>query len=117
MKSQNINLKDDDAFAVYRLPHEEDYHLIRQYSTDRQVFTGTSAQEKGFVFHPFVVSEKYPSVLIKADKTYLNPRFSFQSSYRNTTINLNQYDYLDLADRFIYETQKHFKKLIEHEAE
>lgn len=107
-----IVLQASDMFALYSLPNDDNYFLIRQQSSAITPFDGVTFDQPGFVFHPFTVSEKYPSVLIKKDKFDKNPRIRFKSENKGKVKVINQTTYLNTVDRFIEATQNCFKKLI-----
>ena len=58
------------CFALYRLPHEHQYHRIVQHDDNAQQLPSVAevAQCRGFVLAPFEVSAQQPVVVIRPDE-------------------------------------------------
>jgi len=63
-------IRQNRAFAVYRLPDENQVHLTEQTKGGASVLSSIESlnEQSGFVIAPFCVSETSPIVLIKPDK-------------------------------------------------
>jgi isochorismate synthase len=107
-----LSLCDRDAFALYRLPHEEDYRLVWKKNAKPARFSPMADHQPGFVFHPFVVTDEFPQLFIEAENQALNPEIDFQTTRVTQAVSTNREDYLKQAADFIRATRTSFQKLV-----
>ena len=64
-------------FAAYRLPHSDAIKLVVQKNPTPKAETINSElfEKQGFIFSPFVKSEKNPSYLIQPDLVYSSTNY------------------------------------------
>lgn len=101
----------NDVFAVYRLPNENDFYLINQKSKEREKFDTSKINEQGFVFIPFD-NYLHPKLFIKADTIEINTDFSFTTSISTDQISTSKEKYLEIAEDFINAVHRDFEKLV-----
>lgn len=107
-----IRLGQNNIFALYSLPYNDDHYLIRQYGKQLRKFTKSSLQKEGFVVYPFMTSAAFPSIFIKKDALYKNPEIEFISKHSGTVKSINKEIYLRNIQDFIEATQTDYKKII-----
>jgi isochorismate synthase len=111
LSTEKIILNERDRFAIYSLPGEKQHVLIQQTNTIDQ-YTENILQETGFIFHPFTITSKTPSIYLRADEIFVNPNISFtpgsQPKQQSTLIS----DYMEIANKFINATGNRFRKLV-----
>ncbi len=107
-----IRLGQNNIFALYSLPYNDNHYLIRQDGKQLHEFTKSSLKEEGFVVYPFMTSENFPSVFIKKDALFKNPKIEFLSQHQGSIKSINKKTYLKNIQAFIKATQTNYKKII-----
>ncbi len=112
MKDQKeLLLTENDVFAVYRLPNEEDFFIILQNSKKMNPFDKTCYKKQGFVIFPYDKNKNEP-VFIQVDKVFKNIDFSFKTNivYKNNDI--EKQDYIKRLNEFITAIKLGFRKIV-----
>lgn len=63
----------NNSFVMYRLPHETTYTIMRQCDGEAEILPSYADLNgrTGFVFSPFMMSEKHPLLLIRPTRLKL----------------------------------------------
>ena len=114
MSSTNhvIHLNEKDCFVLYHLPGAQEYQFIQMDSANEEPFGDHVFNKKGFIFHPFQKSLNNPPIFIHADKTLINPIVNFEKQSDRYFEAQSKKEYLELAHKFIQETEENFQKLV-----
>ncbi len=96
-----LRLTNKDAFAVYRLPREDNYQMVRCSGDDILAFEDFDPSNTGFVFHPFKESDKCPALVLPADELAINPKFSFSCDQSGHPFVIDERSYVPLVSNFV----------------
>lgn len=96
--SNNIVLREDELFVVFRMPHDSDYHILIDNPDPTKEF-----EQYQFVIHPFDKNGVTRSKHLFADKLIKNIAFSFETSRECSLDATSKSAYLENADRLIEE--------------
>ncbi len=91
----------EDAFAVYRLPNEDNHYLIRPKGNQTIRLENLDTNESAFVFHPFMESEEYPALAFIPEKITFNAEFSFKSYHNGNPVFIAEGDYIPLLEKYV----------------
>ena len=112
MNDQNeLLLTENDVFAAYRLPNEEDFFIVLQNSKKMNPFDESCYKKRGFVIFPFDKSKNIP-VFIHADKVFKNIDFSFKTSIIHKNDNIVKQDYIEKVNEFITAIKSGYRKIV-----
>jgi isochorismate synthase len=113
MDLSEFHFKAGDSFAAYSLPGEKDYYLIVGGDENQVTFSPDHLHQRGFVFHPFMISETSPALFIKSEQFLKNQVFTFEPGTPTSSVETITKDgYLALADQFIRASSGEFLKLV-----
>ena len=109
-------IRQNRAFAVYRLPGENRLHFTRQANNAVRIFSSVESlnTQTGFVIAPFRVSESCPIILIDAEEDIFEIPEIVAASGKNENIRKTpSSDYRSKFDLFIQAlADKEFEKLV-----
>jgi len=112
MDQSEFHFESTDPFAVYSLPGEKDYYLVIAGDLPDAVLSPANLNEKGFILHPFMLSQESPALFLKAEQTLKNQAFSFNTASGKSTESTAKDAYLTLANQFIRASSGEYLKLV-----
>lgn len=110
-------IQQNKSFVLYRLPHEQEIHILVQAKTQPQLLYNIEELngKKAYVIAPFHVSENHPIVVLNPDTELILPIPDGESltSHYNYDYSEPTEDYKQHFDAFINELKKdRFNKLV-----
>ncbi len=94
-------LGNKDAFAIYRLPNEENHYLLKSRNQQPIPFAKLGKEETAFVMHPFDAEGNAPALALIPEEIYINPQFIFKSAHHGEPHFISEENYLPLLENFI----------------
>ncbi len=112
MNDQNkLLLTENDVFAAYRLPDEEDYFIVLQNSKKIYHFDKACYKKRGFAIFPFDKNKNTP-VFIRADQVFKNIDFSFNTGTFHENSDICKQEYTAKLNEFINEIESGYRKIV-----
>ncbi len=91
MNSTLLQLTERDVFAAFSVAGSTDFML---YLQSEETIHPITFSKRGFVVHPFVISEDHDSYFISADCVYENPDFQFTTDQITEATVMSREEYL-----------------------